>query len=117
GTVKDLVAQHGEDLPAQALLHSDQGSHYTSPIFQKLVQKNGLTQSMSRRGNCWDNAPQESYFGHLKDEIPYEECHSLKELQSVIINYMDYYNHERGQWKLKKLTPVSYRDQLLKQVA
>lgn len=116
-TVKDLVAKHGEDLPAQALLHSDQGSHYTSPIFQKLVQKNGLTQSMSRRGNCWDNAPQESYFGHLKDEIPYEECHSLEELQSVIINYMDYYNHERGQWKLKKLTPVSYRDQLLKQVA
>lgn len=47
-TVNDLVAKHGEDLLAQALLHSDQGSHYTSPIFQKLVQKNGLTQSMSR---------------------------------------------------------------------
>ncbi len=62
-------------------------------------------------------APQESYFGHLKDEIAYEECCSLEELQTVIADYMEYYNNERGQWKLKKLTPVSYRNQLLKQAA
>ena len=53
-------------------IHSDQGVHYTSPTFQKLVRKLGLGQSMSRRGNCWDNAPQESFFGHLKDEALYK---------------------------------------------
>ncbi len=116
-TVKSLKADHGNSLHAEALLHSDQGCHYTSPVFQKLVRESGLQQSMSRRGNCWDNAPQESYFGHLKDEIAYEECCSLEELQTVIADYMEYYNNERGQWKLKKLTPVSYRNQLLKQAA
>lgn len=116
-TVADLMAKHGEHLPAEALLHSDQGSHYTSPTFQKLVKEKGLSQSMSRRGNCWDNAPQESYFGHLKDEISYEQCRSLPELKAVIDDYMAYYNQERGQWKLKKLTPVAYRDQLLRQAA
>ncbi|WP_144488571.1 IS3 family transposase, partial [Bacillus sp. ABP14] len=49
-----------------AYIHSDQGSHYTSPTYEKLVKKLNLGQSMSRRGNCWDNAPQESFFGHLK---------------------------------------------------
>ncbi|MFK4427976.1 transposase InsO family protein [Bacillus sp. RC51] len=51
-----------------AYIHSDQGSHYTSPTNQKLVKKLNLGQSMSRRGNCGDNVPQESFFGHLKDE-------------------------------------------------
>jgi transposase InsO family protein len=55
-------------LTKDALIHSDQGAHYTSPIFQKLVKDYGLAQSMSRRGNCWDNSPQESFFGHFKDE-------------------------------------------------
>lgn len=48
-----------------AFIHSDQGVHYTSPIYQKLVKKYDLEQSMSRRGNCWDNAPQESFFGNF----------------------------------------------------
>jgi transposase InsO family protein len=96
-----------------ALIHSDQGTHYTHPDFQKLVRKLGFHQSMSRRGNCWDNAPQESFFGHFKDEALIKECMTLEELKSEIKKYMMYYNHYRYQWNLKKMTPVQYRDHLL----
>jgi putative transposase len=57
-----------------AFIHSDQGAHYTSPTFQKHVKKLGLEQSMSSRGNFWDNAPQESFFGHFKDESYIKPC-------------------------------------------
>ena len=67
---------------------------------------------MSRRGNCWDNAPQESFFGHMKDEIDYKSCETIEELKILIDDYMDYYNNERCQWNLKKLTPVQYRNGL-----
>jgi len=97
-----------------ALIHSDQGTHYTHPDFQRLVKKMGLQQSMSRRGNCWDNAPQESFFGHLKDEASITVCKTLDELNREIKQYMIYYNHYRYQWNLKKMTPVQYRDHLLK---
>ena len=100
-------------LHKDAFIHSDQGSHYTSPIFQKLLKKYNLGQSMSRRGNCWDNAPQESFFGHMKDEIDYKSCRTIEELKILIDDYMDYYNNDRCQWNLKKLTPVQYRNQLL----
>lgn len=96
-----------------ALIHSDQGVHYTHPAFQKLVRKLGLRQSMSRRGNCWDNAPQESFFGHFKDEASIKSCTSLDELKREVKKYMTYYNHYRYQWDLKKMTPVQYRDHLL----
>src|SRR5213595_2502255 len=96
-----------------ALIHSDQGVHYTHPDFQKLVKKLGLRQSMSRRGNCWDNAPQESFFGHFKDEAYIKSCDTLDELKSEIKQYMTYYKHYRYQWNLKKMTPVQYRDHLL----
>jgi putative transposase len=96
-----------------ALIHSDQGVHYTHPDFQKLVKKLGLRQSMSRRGNCWDNAPQESFFGHFKDEAYIKSCDTLDELKREIKQYMTYYNHYRYQWNLKKMTPVQYRDHLL----
>lgn len=96
-----------------ALIHSDQGFHYTHPDFQKGVKKLGLRQSMSRKGNCWDNAPQESFFGHFKDEALIKECQSLEELKRKIKSYMTYYNHYRYQWNLKKMTPVQYRNHLL----
>ena len=67
-----------------ALLHSDQGVHYTHPDFQRMVKKLGILQSMSRRGNCWDNAPQESFFGHLKDETFLKECSTLEEVKKEI---------------------------------
>ncbi|WOA63392.1 IS3 family transposase [Bacillus mycoides] len=96
-----------------AYIHSDQGAHYTSPTYQKLVKKLKLGQSMSRRGNCWDNAPQESFFGHLKDEAHIKPCESFTELKQEIKKYMTYYNHYRYQWNLKKMTPVGYRNHLL----
>ena len=95
-----------------AFIHSDQGTHYTHPDFQKLVKKLGLGQSMSRRGNCWDNAPQESFFGHFKDEASIKACSTLDELKKEIKQYMTYYNHYRYQWNLKKMTPVQYRNHL-----
>lgn len=104
-------------LAKDAFIHSDQGFHYTSPIFQRLVQKCGLGQSMSRRGNCWDNAPQESFFGHFKDEAAIKPCETLEQLKREIKSYMTYYNHYRYQWNLKKMTPVQYRNHLLQNVA
>jgi len=100
-------------LAAGAFIHSDQGFHYTSPTFQKLVKKYGLGQSMSRRGNCWDNAPQESFFGHLKDEAFIKSCETLEELKKEIKAYITYYNNYRYQWNLKRMTPVQYRNHLL----
>jgi len=96
-----------------AFIHSDQGAHYTSPQFQALVKKSHLGQSMSRRGNCWDNAPQESFFGHMKDELHLEECHSFEALKAEIDDYMDYYNNDRYQWGIGRMTPVQYREFLL----
>jgi putative transposase len=100
-------------LAPDAFIHSDQGSHYTSPIFQKMVKKFKLGQSMSRGGNCWDNAPQESFFGHFKDEAYIKSCETLEELKKEIQSYMTYYNNFRYQWNLKKMTPVQYRNHLL----
>ena len=60
---------------------------------------------MSRRGNCWDNAPQESFFGHMKDEIDYKSCETIEELKILIDHYMDY-NNDYFQWNLKKLITV-----------
>ncbi len=96
-----------------AFIHSDQGVHYTSPTFQELVKCYGLGQSMSRRGNCWDNAPQESFFGHFKDEAYIRPCETLDQLKEEIKQYMIYYNKYRYQWNLKKMTPVQYRNHLL----
>lgn len=99
-------------LTKDAFIHSDQGFHYTNPQFQAMVKRMGLDQSMSRRGNCWDNAPQESFFGHFKDEINLNDCETFNEVKREIKSYMNYYNHYRGQWNLKKLPPAKYRQQL-----
>ncbi len=96
-TIKKLTKKHFK-LDESAFVHSDQGSHYTSPIFQNLLKKKGIGQSMSRRGNCWDNAPMESFFGHMKDEIDLVKCRNMKEVRKEIESYMYYYNHHRYQW-------------------
>lgn len=113
-TIRKLTKNRRIKLPKDAFIHSDQGAHYTSPIFQKLVKTSGLGQSMSRRGNCWDNAPQESFFGHFKDETYIKTCETLEQLKNEIKQYMIYYNNYRYQWNLKKMTPVQYRNHLLK---
>lgn len=112
-TIKKLIRNKKVNLHNDAFIHSDQGSHYTSPRYQNLLKKYGLGQSMSRRGNCWDNAPQESFFGHMKDEVDYKSCKTLDELKSKINHYMVYYNNYRYQWNLKKMTPIQYRNHLL----
>ena len=112
-TLRKLKRKIGSRFAEGAYIHSDQGSHYTSPAYQKLVKQYRLEQSMSRRGNCWDNAPQESFFGHFKDEAAIKPCETLEELEKEISNYMRYYNHDRYQWDLKKMTPVQYRNHLL----
>lgn len=115
-TVRKLKKNRKIKLPKDAFIHSDQGAHYTSPIFQKLVKTFGLGQSMSRRGNCWDNASQESFFGHFKDEAYIKTCDTLEQLKKEIKQYMIYYNNYRYQWNLKKMTPVQYRNHLLQNV-
>lgn len=112
-TIHKLVNNGQIKLAKDAFIHSDQGFHYTSPTFQNLVKHYNLGQSMSRRGNCWDNAPQESFFGHFKDEAYIKKCDTLAELKNEIQEYMIYYNNYRYQWGLKKMTPVQYRNHLL----
>jgi len=75
-----------------------------------------MVQSMSRKGNCIDNSPMESFFGHFKDDVDYKDCKTFEELNLLIEKYMQYYNYERYQWNLKKMTPVQYRNHLLEVV-
>lgn len=109
-TVELLMEKHGDSLDAQVMIHSDQGFHYTSVKFRELISNCNLRQSMSRRGNCWDNAPQESFFGHMKDELnPYmKQWQTYDDIKNSIDDWMDYYNNERGQWLLEKMTPSEF---------
>ena len=97
-----------------SIIHSDQGVHYTNPRYMAMIKELHMIQSMSRKGNCLDNAPIESFFDHLKDDVDYQSCKTFEELQVRIEEYVQYYNNERYQWGLKKMTPVQYRDHLLK---
>ena len=107
-TVHILIQKHGVSLDAQTLVHSDQGCHYTSLRFIQILKDSSLRQSMSRRGNCWDNAPQESFFGHMKDEIDLSECETFDQVKAVIDDWIDYYNNDRYQWQLAKLSPNEF---------
>lgn len=97
----------------EILLHSDQGFHYTNPLYVNELKRLDMVQSMSRKGNCIDNAPMESFFGHMKDDVDYKSCKTFQEVSLVIQEYIAYYNNERYQWGLKKMTPVGYRNHLL----
>ncbi len=107
-----LNREFGQYIPGKVLLTDITYLFYGKG--QKAVKKLGLRQSMSRRGNCWDNAPQESFFGHFKDEACIKECTTLDELKREIKQYITYYNQYRYQWNFKKMTPVQYRGHLLK---
>lgn len=108
-TIKNMKLESYENI----LIHSDQGFHYTNPTYIEIVKELEMIQSMSAKGTCIDNAPIESFFGHMKDELDYKSCKSFEELHSKIAEYMQYYNHERKQWTRKKMTPVEYREHLL----
>jgi transposase InsO family protein len=115
--VFNTLAKTIDSTPIQCLeslmLHSDQGFHYTHPIFRKKLKDLKITQSMSRKGNCLDNAPIESFFGHFKDELNYSDCATFEELEKQVNKYIYDYNNNRYQWNLKKMTPVQYREHLL----
>ena len=95
------------------MIHSDQGFHYTNPSYIELIKELKMIQSMSGKGSCIDNAPIESFFGHLKDELDYQSCRSFDNLRLRIEEYMRYYNYERKQWTRNKMAPVEYRNHLL----
>lgn len=97
----------------QLMIHSDQGTHYTHPTYVAKLKEFGIIQSMSRRGNCLDNAPIESFFGHMKDDIDIKSCQTFEEVKSLVENYIYYYNNERYQWNLNKMTPAQRRCHLL----
>jgi transposase InsO family protein len=103
-----LEAMDSYPLKSGGIIHSDQGILYFTDDFQAAVETRDLIQSMSRRGNCWDNAPQESFFGHFKDECDYKRCRTLKELQAQVDDYRVYYNEKRRLWERMKMTPVEY---------
>ena len=92
------------------ILHSDQGGCYTSRYYCKLLEKRGIRQSMSAKGNCLDNAPAECFFSHLKSELIYlEDFASMEEMIMKVEEYIDFYNNRRIQLRLNKMAPVEYR--------
>ena len=108
--IKNIPTKRKEELT----LHSDQGWHYQMTPFANTLKENNIKQSMSRKGNCLDNALMESFFGSLKCETIYiEKPKTIEELEQQIHDYIHYYNHERIQLKLKGLSPVKYRTQSL----
>lgn len=116
-TLERLMNNHKDELKTDALIHSDQGCHYTSHKFIKIIKDSNLRQSMSRRGNCWDNAPQESFFGHMKDEVKYKisACLTFTQVKEILDDWIDYYNNDRCVWKLNKLSPKEFYESIKNQ--
>lgn len=116
GLEEDLVLDMVRNMPPvreDAMIHSDQGFHYTNPQYIEMVERLGMMQSMSGKGSCIDNAPIESFFGHMKDELDYQSLTTFEELRSSIDEYMRYYNCKRKQWTRNKMTPIEYKEHLL----
>lgn len=110
--VGDMLERALERLPegAKPMLHSDQGWHYRHSKYRERLEQAGLEQSMSRKGNCYDNATMESFFGTLKSEFYYRESFDNEaQLQAGLDQYIHYYNHKRIKTKLGGLSPVEYR--------
>ena len=96
------------------ILHSDQGWHYQHNHYQRMLQKKGIRQSMSRKGNCLDNAVIENFFGLLKSELLYlQEFQSMEHFKQELVEYLEYYNNHRIKAKLKDLPPAIHRQQVL----
>jgi putative transposase len=112
--IKDMLNKALMKLPAKArpMLHSDQGWQYQMKEYQALLRRRKIKQSMSRKGNCLDNAVMENFFGILKSEMFYiKKFKSIDSLQQEIIDYIDYYNNDRIKQKLNGLSPIQYRTQ------
>ena len=113
--VTDMLEDAFQKLPDKVdnlILHSDQGWQYQMKPYQNLLRAKGITQSMSRKATCLDNAVAENFFGLLKTELFYlEKFDSVEQLEKAIVEYIDYYNNRRIKSKLNGLSPVQYRIQ------
>ena len=105
-----------ENLPngTGLILHSDQGWQYQNKYYRQMLKQKGIRQSMSRKGNCLDNAVMENFFGLLKSELLYlQQFQSMEHFKQELVEYLDYYNNHRIKAKLKGLPPAIYRQQAL----
>lgn len=111
--VSDMLDKALERLPEdhQLLMHSDQGWHYQMKQYRHTLQSRGIVQSMSRKGNCYDNSVMENFFGIMKSEFLYlKEFESVEQFKLELEKYINYYNTKRMKAKLK-MSPVQYRTQ------
>lgn len=114
--VTEMLSGAFEKIPegTNLILHSDQGWQYQHKQYQRMLKAKGTRQSMSRKGNCLDNAVIENFFGLLKSELLYlQKFESMEHFKSELIDYMDYYNNRRCKAKLKGLPPAIHRQQAL----
>ena len=114
--VTTMLEQAFRKIPdgAGLMLHSDQGWHYQHKQYRQMLAEKGITQSMSRKGNCYDNSVMENFFGHLKSELLYlQEFESIDHFKEELITYIDYYNNRRIKARLKGLPPALHRQQAL----
>ena len=117
--VTSMLDKAFEKIPdgTDLILHSDQGWQYQHKQYQRMLQQKGVRQSMSRKGNCLDNAVIENFFGLLKSELLYlQEFQSMEHFKKELIEYLDYYNNRRIKAKLKGLPPAIHRQQALSAV-
>ena len=116
GMVISMLEKAFETIPdgTGLVLHSDQGWQYQHKQYQRMLRRKGIRQSMSRKGNCLDNAVMENFFGLLKSELFYlQEFRSLDHFKQELVDYLDYYNNRRIKAKLKGLPPALHRQQAL----
>ena len=116
GMVTTMLEKAFEIIPdgTALILHSDQGWQYQNKRYQKMLKDKGIRQSMSRKGNCLDNAVMENFFGLLKSELLYlQDFDSIDHFKAELVAYLDYYNNHRIKLKLKGLTPAQHRYQTL----
>ena len=114
--VTTMLEQAFQKIPDNTglLLHSDQGWHYQQKQYRKMLEEKGVKQSMSRKGNCYDNSIMENFFGHLKSELLYlQEFDSVEHFKAELVDYIDYYNNRRIKARLKGLPPALHRQQAL----
>lgn len=114
--VTEMLDRAFKQLPDDTglILHSDQGWQYQHKQYQRMLRKKAVRQSMSRKGNCLDNAVMENFFGHLKTELLYlQEFESIEHFKAELIDYLDYYNNRRIKANLKGLPPAIHRQQTL----
>jgi putative transposase len=107
--IKKALAGLSDYQKKKLMVHSDQGFHFTHFSFRNLLETEGVTQSMSRKGNCLDNAPMESFFGLIKDHLDLRDCKKIEDVEKEVTRKVDYYNRKRPQAGLKKMPPTEYR--------